>query len=175
MELTFAQQSIAFLRSIVLGVALGMVYGIFRFIRIAFGFKKIATIISDILYMLIVFVSVFLFSLAYLLGYIRVYVFIGTGLGVLIYIITLGRVMSKIYTPFIVCIKKIIKKINCKIKKNTKKLLKNIYNILYNNSNKRRIFGSEPKKSDSVKKVMSSDEEKTAAGRQSSVGFKSAK
>ena len=77
MELTFAQQSTAFLWSVVLGIALGVVYGIFRFIRTALNFKKIATVISDIIYMMIVFSAIFFFSIAYLMGYIRVYVFVG--------------------------------------------------------------------------------------------------
>lgn len=175
MELTFAQQSTAFLWSIILGIALGVVYGVFRFIRTALDFRKAATVISDIIYMLTVFSAIFFFSIAYLMGYIRVYVFIGAVVGFLAYRVSIGQLISKIYSPVILFLRKFSKNIHLKIKKIAKKLLKNIYNILYNDINKRRIFGSKPKNTVSDKRVMDSDEEKTATSGQSSGSSESRK
>ena len=53
MEIDFYIQSQAFLYSLLFGVGLGMLYGIFKFIRVAFLSTKTAVIIADIIFMLI--------------------------------------------------------------------------------------------------------------------------
>ncbi|WP_405352302.1 spore cortex biosynthesis protein YabQ, partial [Ruminococcus sp.] len=77
MEIDFYIQSQAFLYSLLLGVALGVVYGIFKFIRTAFLSTKASVIIADIIFMLIASISLFFFSLATLFGYVRIYVVFG--------------------------------------------------------------------------------------------------
>ena len=53
MEIDFYIQSQAFLYSLLFGVGLGMLYGVFKFIRVAFLSTKTAVIIADIIFMLI--------------------------------------------------------------------------------------------------------------------------
>ena len=132
MELDFARQSAAFLYSIPLGAALGIVYGALKLIRSAFTPKKGAVIALDIAYMLFCSLCVFYFSLGYLDGYVRVYVILGALIGFFIYRLTLGGVLQRILNPIISFLKRIIGAILTKIKIIAKKLLKNGCDILYN-------------------------------------------
>ncbi len=136
MELSFAQQSQAFLFSIVLGLLLGFLYGLFKIIRIAFSLGKPATVITDVLFMILSSLAVFLFSLAYIQGYVRIYVLLGAFLGTLLYRATIGHVFSRLYLPVIGFLKKILSTILKKFKKIVKMLLKTIRKILYNKSGK---------------------------------------
>ena len=63
MELSAAQQTAAFLWSIPLGAALGVLYGVFKFSRFAFRLGKAATVLLDVCFMLVCSVCVFLLSL----------------------------------------------------------------------------------------------------------------
>ncbi len=167
MELNFYQQSIAFLWSIPLGVAVGILYGVIKFIRTAFDFRKTATIIADVIFMIISTTVIYLFSIAYIQGFVRIYVFIGCSIGFLLYRLTLGRLIAKIYTPIINFISKIIDNISTKFKKIAKKLLKNIHIILYNDSSKRLIFRKRLQKATADKRDIDFNEGKKAKRKKS--------
>ena len=139
MELTFAQQSVAFLYSLLLGVGFGIFYAPFKMFRLAFCSKKSSVIAVDIFFMLCVSVVIYYFSLVFIMGYVRIYVFAGCLIGFLAYRLTLGVLFSKIYVPIISFVKKITNKIVRKLKNFTKKLLKITRNILYNIINRRNI------------------------------------
>ena len=164
MEIDFYIQSQAFLYSLLFGVGLGMLYGIFKFIRVAFLSTKTAVIIADIIFMLIASVALFLYSLAMLYGYVRIYIVFGALCGFLAYRFSLGKLISRIYCPIINAINVIIQKIKTKFKKITKKLLKS-NNILYNMSKKIDTFRNKRIGLSVRKKVKASNEkgkEKTA-------------
>ena len=139
MELTFAQQSVAFLYSLLLGVGFGIFYAPFKMFRLAFCSKKSSVIAVDIFFMLCVSVVIYYFSLVFIMGYVRIYVFAGSLIGFLAYRLTLEALFSKIYVPIISFVKKITNKIVLKLKNFTKKLLKITRNILYNIINRRNI------------------------------------
>lgn len=132
MELSFEQQTLAFLLSVPLGVLLGAGYGVFKFCRYAFLPGRAATVALDILFMLLWAMSVFFFSLGYLMGYIRFYVFLGSFLGFLLYRLTLGRLFFHIYRPVLRFLRVIFHKSSVKIKIFAKYLLKIAGNLLYN-------------------------------------------
>lgn len=132
MELSFARQSAAFLYSIPLGAALGVIYGMLKLLRISLNPKKHTVIALDIFFMLLCALCVFFFSLGMLDGYIRFYVIIGAALGFFIYRLTIGKLLNRILDPIIALIKKIIISIFTKIKNIAKKLLKIGCEILYN-------------------------------------------
>ena len=131
-ELTFAQQSEAFARSVLLGVFIAVFYGILKLIRFTFSFKTKGTVVCDVLFMLVWSLAVFYFSLAYLSGYIRLYIILGTFAGFLLYRMLLGRLFCRIYTPLIVLFRVLLNKICYILKIITKKLLKFAYRIMYN-------------------------------------------
>ena len=160
MEIDFYIQSQAFLYSLLFGVGLGMLYGIIKFIRVAFLSTKTAVIIADIAS-----VALFLYSLAMLYGYVRIYIVFGALCGFLAYRFSLGKLISRIYCPIINAINVIIQKIKTKFKKITKKLLKSSNNILYNMSKKIDTFRNKRIGLSVRKKVKASNEkgkEKTA-------------
>lgn len=175
MELTFAQQSTAFLFSLLLGLSLGAFYEAIRFIRICFNIGKAGTIIADILFMLCSSIALFLFSLAFLLGFVRIYVIAGCFLGFLFFKLTVGRLVAKIYCPVISFIRKISRKIRKKIKNFTKKLLKNAYNILYNIIKNIRIFKRVPQSAADDIRVMDSNEKENNSFKKFSGSSKSGK
>lgn len=150
MELTFAQQSVAFIYSLIMGVGFGIIYAPFKMFRLAFCSKKSSIIAVDIIYMLCVSIIIYYFSLVFIMGYVRIYIFAGSLLGFLAYRLTLGRVFSRIYVPVIKFLKRINNKIMHKLKKITKKLLKITHDILYNIINRSSIIKN--KISDKAKK-----------------------
>lgn len=139
-ELSFAQQSLAFAYSFLLGAFLGVLYGALKFLRYAFSPGRAAVISLDIIFMLIWAMSVFFFSLSYLMGFIRAYVFVGSFAGFLLYRITIGRLLCGLYSPLIRFVKKILQKTCEKTKLITKYLLKIAGKILYNISRKTKSF-----------------------------------
>ena len=132
MELTFAQQSFAFLASLVMGACLGVLYGLLRFFRFAFAPGRAVVTVLDVLFMLVWALLVFFFSLAFLSGYIRLYVFAGSFLGFLAYRLTAGRLLSCLYRPVVLAVKKLLQKICEKLKIFAKYLLKIAAKVLYN-------------------------------------------
>ena len=132
MELTFAQQSAAFALSIVMGLGLGLLYGLLKFLRFLFSPARVAVFVLDVLFMLVWALGGFLFSLAYLRGYVRLYVFAGSLLGFLAYRLTLGRLLCRIYQPVVGLLKKVSQKIFEKLKLFAAYLLKIAGKILYN-------------------------------------------
>lgn len=146
MELGFAQQSAAFIYSILLGAALGVFYGCLKFIRAAFRLKNVLTAALDILFMLVSSLSLFLLSLGYLSGEVRVYMILGALAGFLLFRLTIGRFLSKIYNPVICVIYSLLNRICLKIKIYAKKLLKIIHKLLYNVNNRRQRINKPDKR-----------------------------
>ena len=151
MELTFAQQSTAFLCSLVFGAAAGLLYDIFKIIRMTLCKGKASVFVTDFLYVFIVSLNLFIFSVAYMLGFFRVFVTVGSFL-------TLGRLLSLVYCPMIRFTESVCVKISRKIKKNLKKLLKNSNNILYNEGKNKGIFRND--ENNSAEKADSFEDEK---------------
>lgn len=166
MEIDFYIQTQAFVYSLLLGVLLGAVYGIFKFLRIAFLSSKTSVVIADIVFMLIVSFALFFYSLATLFGYVRIYVVFGALCGFLFYRFTLGKLICRIYSPLINAINMASQKIKTIFKKITKKLLKNSNNLLYNMGKKISEYRNKRKGLSVRKKVKASNdkrkEEKTA-------------
>lgn len=160
MELTFAQQTTAFLWSIALGVFLGIFYGLLKIIRISASSGKALTVSLDIIFMLVSALSLFMLSLAYLLGFVRIYMFLGSLIGFLLYRITFGAAFSKLCTPIIRFVKKTLRIIFIYFKKIAKSLLKIAHKILYNKDEQLKLFSRRIKKSADDKKVMIDNETK---------------
>jgi len=127
-----AQQSAAFGYSVIMGIALGIIYGLLRLWRTAFCPGRLAVVLSDSCFMLVWSLAIFFFSLAFLSGFVRVYVVAGSLAGLVLYRLTVGRVLFRIYSPIIRITKKALQKICEKIKKFARYLLKIACKLLYN-------------------------------------------
>lgn len=132
MELSFAQQSGAFLWSVALGTALAVLYGVLKFIRFSFSPGRAAVFLLDVLFMLVCAVSCFLFSVGFIRGYVRFYVFVGAALGFAAYRLSLGKLTFLLYSRVVPLCRKIQNKILRKLKLFAKKLLKICRKLLYN-------------------------------------------
>ena len=96
--LTVPQQVIMFLCSVLLGIGLGIVFDIFRVIRIIFppSRKKLPTALSDFLYSIIFGLAVFIFSASAGRGDVRSFYVVGALLGTILYIFTAGNTVTGI-------------------------------------------------------------------------------
>ena len=90
-----SQHTSLFLMSVVLGAILGIVYDVFRAIRIIFppAAKDGAVIAEDILFCVICGFSLFFFSTLAARGQIRFFILLGASLGFMLYILTVGNII----------------------------------------------------------------------------------
>lgn len=84
MTITLTEQTLIFLYSCVLGVALSCYLDLFRVVRLILGNPKTVTFVCDLLYFLSGTLFVYLFFVRYCSGQIRVYVLVGALLGFLV-------------------------------------------------------------------------------------------
>jgi len=95
-----------FLMSIPIGIIIGVLFDLFRLIRII-GFNNYAhTLVQDILFLILVSIIIFIFAYCVNGGVFRVYMFIGIGLSYFIYYNTLGRLFISVSDKLIRSIKK---------------------------------------------------------------------
>lgn len=132
MELTFAVQSAAFLYSLLPGVLIGVIYGLFKLLRTVFNFSNVMTFAADVAFMIISAVLIYLYILAFLSGYVRLYLLPGILAGFLAYRLTLGKLLCKVYRPFFALLKRVFSAVSKKIKIFAKKVLKKLRGLLYN-------------------------------------------
>lgn len=116
-ETTVTMQMIIFALSCVLGIALGILYDVFRIIRMVINSKNITIFIGDIIYFIISGIITFIFVLKINSGESRFYILAGEGIGWIAYHLTLGNAIYK-YSG------KAAKRINFYTKKIIKKFLK---------------------------------------------------
>ncbi len=141
---TVSEQTELFLLSVLAGVAFGILWDVFRTLRIMLPPLRStsATAVCDILYMILCGLGLYLFSLLFARGEIRGYYWMGAFLGAVIYLMTAGnavigiirRVFGVLYgilhkvffiisEPFVFLYRKISTKIGYKFVSNAKKLL----------------------------------------------------
>ena len=140
--LTIADQTRLFLLALGLGFLLGIVYDLFRVVRMAFTMRRVGVFIQDVLFFLTCAAATFLFLLAVNQGEIRGFIIAGEGLGFLIYYFSFGllavrvssflvhaihRLFFVISVPFRALfrlLKKLFVKIGISAKKTSKKIAK---------------------------------------------------
>ena len=76
-----------------LGAVLSVIYDIFRIIRVAFGGKKTAVFVEDLIFSLVALVLTFVFVIAFNNGELRFFVLIGELLGFVTCHYTIGRII----------------------------------------------------------------------------------
>jgi len=109
LEVIGSQQAFLFAQACLLGVALGVVYDIFRILRIAVKTNTVVAFIEDLLFFIIATAATFMFLLLMDDGRIRWYPFLGEALGFMVYYFTLGRLVMKISKIIITFIKAVFR------------------------------------------------------------------
>ena len=111
MGITPAAQTAYFLWSLVLGLALGILYDAVRAVRMIFRAGRIHVILSDIVFFMLCGVLTSLFALPFNKGNVRVFILFGEGVGFLSYRLTLGSVMGKVYAFCAALLRSFVQKI----------------------------------------------------------------
>lgn len=144
MEVSMNQLALSTLLSVVLGAALGVVYDVFRFIRVLFSvkvrspfgkkgirpyFEWIFTAVGDLVFMMIVAVCLCVFFFLTGDGRVRIYPLAGAFLGFEIYYHTLGRLFIGIVDFLAEKVKQFFAFVFCFLKKLLIKAAKGFLNI----------------------------------------------
>lgn len=90
MEIVVAQQVWLFLYSCLLGAALGLLYDVFRILRLAFPAPAPLVLAQDLLYFALCAVATFLFVMAQNYGQLRWFILAGELIGWVVYYLTIG-------------------------------------------------------------------------------------
>ena len=102
-------QAFLFLVFVVIGLIIGLLFDVFRILRISFKTKDFVTYIEDILFWIItgilVLYSIFIFNN----GEIRLFIFIGIAIGVILYIMLFSSLIIKYSVYIINFIKKVVR------------------------------------------------------------------
>lgn len=107
-SVTVAAQTQMFLLSCGFGFLLGLLYDVFRLVRMAFFSQKIVVFFQDILYFTVCGCLTFLFALTMNYGEIRGYVLLGEVLGWIIYYYSLGAMIFQASTAIVKALKKVV-------------------------------------------------------------------
>ena len=97
MEKNLAEQLNIFLWSCAFGFCLGIIYDIFRFLRVLKFKSKLQIYIQDILFMCILGLCTFIFTTAFNFGQIRFYIILGEIIGIVSYRYTLGELTIRLF------------------------------------------------------------------------------
>lgn len=103
-----AEQTVVFLQACLLGAALGMVYDVFRILRIAFPARPGVVFFQDVFFWVICTLTTFFFVLSSLDGVVRVFLIAGELLGGVLYHFTLGEVVMRLAHAIIAGIKTLL-------------------------------------------------------------------
>jgi len=90
-------QLTTFCYSIVLGLICGLIYDVFRLLRIAFRCGAILVFLTDIIFWLLCAFLTYSFLLCFTDGTVRFYVLIAAAAGFIIYLLTIGKLTRKVF------------------------------------------------------------------------------
>lgn len=132
MWLSLSEQTAYFLWSLVLGLALGLLYDLVRAVRMLLRARGLHIVVSDVVFFTLCGVLTALFALPFNKGDVRGFIIFGEAVGFLTYRLTLGSIMGKIYAHLATLLRKVAQKILGLIEKIFTFLLKILHTLLYN-------------------------------------------
>ncbi len=101
------EQMLIFLASLGVGFLFGVLYDVFRAVRMAFLQGKLVVVFFDLLYFFLVAFFSYIFIIASNKGEVRSYIIIGELLGAVFYYFSLGIVVMKLTNRFVDLLKRI--------------------------------------------------------------------
>ena len=109
--MTLAHETIVFLYSLLLGAGVGVVYDVFRVLRLTIGRNRFVVFGEDLLFFAVAAGGTFLFCLEFCQGQLRLFVLLGEGLGFLLYFFTAGELVIHFFRWVIEWIGKLFQKL----------------------------------------------------------------
>ena len=131
MGISLLSQICIFFCSLIFGLVLGIVFGMFRIFDIVTGASLKQVFIEDILYFIIIGILTFLFMLVTNKGEFRVYIIFGELIGFSLYHFTLGKVVIRFLKKVIYFLKKKITNIRLRLKKPIHNFVSKLKKLLY--------------------------------------------
>jgi len=132
MKFTLSDQMLCLGIGFLCGLMLGVLYDLFRFVRLVLFKGRISVFVCDVMFMVCFALVTSFFSMAYSFGKARYFSVFAELAGIFAIRFTLGRFSLPVYTYLYRKIKGVFKKIQIKSKKFGKKLLHRKGVILYN-------------------------------------------
>lgn len=123
MEYTHLTDLTSMLQALLAGVAMGVYYDIFRFLRRVFKFSELSVVFQDLLFWISSAVFLFFICLKLNAGFMRIYFVIFTMTGWLIYFMTAGKLIFRLFDGIL----KILNRIFDTIKKGFLKISEGFY------------------------------------------------
>ena len=108
MGITLKSELTVFGISILLGVISGLVFDVFRSVRLEIRAGRKTVAFQDILFWIIIAVLFFATVYRYNSGQLRFYIFIGAFLGLALYLVTVSKVCIKIFAGFISALRTVV-------------------------------------------------------------------
>lgn len=109
MGISIAHQTQAFFCAILIGMGLGLLYDVFRILRVAFPAPKFVVAAQDVLYFILASGLTCLFTLGINEGEMRSFVLIGELLGWIFYFFTIGTVVMAVSRRVIAAVKTVLR------------------------------------------------------------------
>ena len=154
LDFSNSQQAVAFLWSIVLGVAACLLYDVLRFLHKTVMKGSFAVFLGDIIYFSVVSLGTFCFFILFSKGVIRIYVYFGELLGFILCRKTLSRLIFPLIIKADEAIRKTIlrifaplSKLSLSVFEKTRALLLKSFNKLKRKSGKAKLEREEKAKS----------------------------
>lgn len=93
------------------GLFIGFLFDFFRILRKSFKTINLITYIEDILFWILTGISIIFCMYKFSGGTLRLFMFLGLSFGLILYMLTLSKIIMKIFIFFITTVKKIIRQI----------------------------------------------------------------
>ena len=110
MEAVISAQTAVFLYAAILGMGIGLLYDLFRSVRIAFKAKGVLTAVCDLLFCFISFLGLVYFMLTGAQGQLRGYILLGMAIGAALYFCALSDIVIRLLSPVAKAVKKLLSK-----------------------------------------------------------------
>lgn len=146
-----SEQLAIFVSSLGLGFLLGILYDIFRAVRLSITKSKIAILIFDIIYFILFGLLTFIFILALNKGEIRFYIIVGELIGAVFYYISFGIAVIKITDRIISLLRRFYSFV-FKVISAPFRLIKKLFSRLFNKISK--LFMKSGKNSEKIRKKL---------------------
>lgn len=131
---TVSRQTAQFFMSVALGAALGILYDCFRAVRIVFPFMRRngAVLAADIIFAICFGAALFLFGALFCRGSVRFFCAAGSVLGFILYIVTVGSLITGILRAVVSAVYGVLHKVYSAVSAPIVKLAKRIYPKKFN-------------------------------------------
>lgn len=139
-EITIKEQLLSFMYANLMGLALSIIFDLFRTLRKSFTHGKIAVFIEDVLFFTIAQFITFMLLMARCNGEVRAYIIIGIIIGFFIYRVTVSRIVLPISVLIFKFIIKIFIKIGSLASKYLLKIIKRVKKLLKRKNTDKKLL-----------------------------------